>query len=203
MQEFETWPYSFLGAPGRSRYIFMLFLFGLPALTWTGCGGGTVGTPVRNLVSVAVQPGNGEATAPTGTLPFTATGTFDQPPTTQDNLSAHWSSSDTTIAAIDSNTGTATCVGVGGPVTITALSGEKQGTAQLTCLASTNGASGNCAYQCPSTRCPALTGFCSISTGNACRQVYDPGDCPQGRPAGGTATDSCDVGIDTTRTCAP
>jgi hypothetical protein len=185
----------------RSHDILIIYLFGLLALVWTGCGGGT--TPVRALVSVAVQPANGEATAPTGTSPFTATGTFDQPPTTQDNLSAQWSSSDTTVATIDSNTGTATCVGVGGPVTITALSVEKQGTAQLTCVSSTQVGSGNCAYQCPSTRCGALTGFCSISTGGACRQVYDPGQCELGKPAGGTATDSCGVGIDTTRTCTP
>jgi len=183
------------------RLLSILLLGSLPLLD-SGCGSSN-NMPVRNLVSVAVQPPNGEATAPAGTLPFTATGTFDQPPTTEDSLMAQWSSSDPTIATVDPNTGTATCVGVGGPVTITASSGEMRGTALLTCSASTSGDSGNCAYQCPSTRCGALTGFCSVSTGGACRQVYAPGQCPVGQPAGGTATDTCGVGIDTSRTCTP
>jgi hypothetical protein len=174
------------------------FLFlGLLALSWNGCGGSS--TPSRTLLSIAVQPDNGEAVTPTGTLPFTATGTFDQPPTTQENLSAQWSSSDTTIGAIDATTGLATCVGVGGPVVITASSGVKQGTAQLTCSVSPG--SGNCAYVCGSTRCGELTGFCSSTQGNACRQVHDLKSCPIGKAAGGTATDSCGVGIDTTRPC--
>lgn len=184
----------------RTRGILNIFLFGLLALIWTGCG---EGTPVRTLVSVAVQPGNGEATAPTGTLPFTATGTFDHPPTTQENLKAEWSSSDTTVATVDPTTGLATCVSTPGPVVITASSGEKQGSAQLTCLTSRPTGCGNCVYVCGSTRCGALTGFCSNSEGGACRQVYDPGSCPVGQPAGGTATDSCGVGIDTTRSCTP
>jgi len=176
-----------------------LLLLGILALSWTGCGGNS--TPPRSLLTIAVQPRNGEATTPTGTLPFIATGTFDQPPTTQDNLNAQWSSSDTTVATVDPNTGLATCVSAGGPVVITASSGAKQGTAQLTCSASVSPGSGNCAYMCGSTRCGALTGFCSSTDGNACRQVYDLGSCPIGKPAGGTATDSCGVGIDTTRAC--
>lgn len=176
-----------------------LLLWGLLALNWTGCGGNSM--PSRTLLSMAIQPSNGEATAPTGTLPFTATGTFDQPPTTQDTLRAQWSSSDTTVATVDPNTGLATCISAGGPVVITASSGMKQGTAQLTCSASESPGSGNCAYVCGSTRCGALTGFCSSTQGNACRQVYAPGSCPVGKPAGGTATDSCGGGIDTTRAC--
>jgi hypothetical protein len=86
-----------------SRHIFNLLLLGLLALSWTGCGGNS--TPAHTLLSIAVQPGNGEATTPTGTLPFTVTGTFDQPPTTQDNLNAQWSSSDTTVATVDPNNG--------------------------------------------------------------------------------------------------
>ena len=180
-----------------SRYISNLFLLGLLALSWTGCGGNS--TPSRTLLSITVQPGNGEATAPTGTLPFTATGTFDQAPTTQENISAQWSSSDTTVATVDPTTGVATCVNVGGPVVITASSGMKQGTAQLTCSVSLG--SGNCVYVCGSTRCGALTGFCSSTQGNACRQISSPGSCPNGKPAGGMATDSCGIGIDTTRAC--
>jgi hypothetical protein len=166
------------------------------------CGGSSMSTPSRVLLSVAVQPGNGDATVPTGTLPFTATGTFSQPPTTQD-LSAQWSSSNASVAMVDPNTGVATCVGVGGPVTITAMTNGKQGTAQLTCLASPPPQSGHCVYVCGSTRCGALTGYCSGSVGGVCRQAYDPAHCPVGQPAGGTATDSCGEGIDTTRTCAP
>ena len=180
------------------RSISNLLLLGLLALTWTGCGGS--GTPTRTLLSVAVQPANAEAATPAGTAPFTATGTFDQPPMTEDNLTARWSSSDTTVATVDANTGLATCVSVGGPVVITASSGAKAGTAELTCSASLSG-SGNCVYVCGSTRCGALTGFCSITQGNACRQVSALGSCPIGKPAGGTATDSCGAGIDTTRTC--
>ena len=182
-----------------SRNISNLFLLGLLALSWTACGGNS--TPARTLLSIAVQPGNAEATTPTGTLPFTATGTFDQPPVTEDSLNVQWSSSDTTVATVDPNTGLATCVTVGGPVVITASSSAKQGTAQLTCLASRSSGSGNCVYICGSTRCGALTGFCSSTQGNACRQVYDLASCPIGQPAGGTATDSCGVGIDTTRSC--
>jgi hypothetical protein len=182
-----------------SRDISNLLLLALLALTWTGCGGSSI--PSRTLLNIAVQPGNGEATTPTGTLPFTAIGTFDQPPTTQDNLNAQWSSSDKTVATVDPTTGLATCVSVGGPVVITASSGAKQGTAQLTCSASVSPGSGHCVYVCGSTRCGALTGFCSSTQGNACRQVSALGSCPIGKPAGGTATDSCGVGIDTTRAC--
>ncbi len=180
----------------------ILGLLGLACLSfiWSGCGGG--GTPARNLVSVSVQPGIAEATAPTGTSPFTAAGTFDQKPTAEDSLTAQWSSSDPTIATIGSSSGIATCVAAGGPITITATSGQKHGTAQLTCLAAPQAGSGNCSYMCGSTRCGALTGYCSISTGNACRQVYDPAECSLGQPAGATATDSCGVGIDTSRSCS-
>jgi hypothetical protein len=184
---------------GGSRHSFNLLLLALLALNWTGCGGDSM--PARTLLRITVQPGSGEATTPTGTLPFSVTGTFDQPPTTQDNLNAQWSSSDTTVATVDPNTGLATCVSAGGPVVITASSGAKQGTARLTCLSSVTPGSGNCAYVCGSVRCGELTGFCSNTQGNACRQVYDPGSCPIGKPAGGTATDSCGVGIDTTRAC--
>jgi hypothetical protein len=185
-----------------TNMLHILGLIGLACLsfTWSGCGGGM--PAARNLLSVSVQPGVAEATAPTGTSPFTAAGTFDQAPTGEDNLTAQWSSSDPTIAMIDSSSGMATCVAAGGPITITASSGQKKGTAQLTCLAAPQAGSGNCAYMCGSTRCGALTGYCSISTGNACRQVYDPGECPTGQPAGGTATDSCGVGIDTSRSCS-
>jgi hypothetical protein len=162
-----------------------------------------VGPPARNLVSVSVDPTSAEATAPTGTSPFSATGTFDQAPTTEENLTVQWASSDPTIATVDSASGLATCIAEGGPVTITASSGKKSGTAQLTCvIASQPGSSGNCVYRCAMVRCGALTGYCSISSGNQCKQVSRPGACPPGRPAGGSGTDSCGVSIDTSRSCS-
>ena len=167
-----------------------------------GCGSSSNNSmPGRNLLTVAVQPSTAEATAPTETLPFTAVGTFDQTPTT-DNVTAQWSSSDTNIATIDASSGQAQCIAVGGPVTITGSASGKQGTAKLTCVTAPQTGSGNCVYQCPTTRCGALTGYCSVSTGGACRQVFDPSQCPLGQPAGATSTNSCGAGIDTTRTCS-
>src|SRR5690242_741326 len=167
-----------------SRYV---LLVAFCALINVGCGSSnTPDSPLaaRTLTSLAVQPGTAEATAPEGTLPFTALGTFTQAPTT-DEVTAQWSSSDTNVVTVNAATGEATCIAVGGPVIITANASQKQATAQLSCVAAPQAGSGNCTYQCPSTRCGALTGYCSISTGNACRQVYDPGRCAQGRPAGG------------------
>jgi hypothetical protein len=90
------------------------------------CGGGA-GMGLRQLVAVTVQPGNGEAIAPDGTVPFSATGTFDQAPTTQTNLPVQWASSDSNVATIDPNTGIATCLAVGGPITVTASAAGKGG----------------------------------------------------------------------------
>jgi hypothetical protein len=91
----------------------------------------------RQLIGISVQPGNGQAIAPDGTVPFSATGTFDQAPTTQANLPVQWASSDSTIATIDPNSGIATCLVVGGPVTVTASAAGRGGTihgsAALTC----------------------------------------------------------------------
>jgi Bacterial Ig-like domain (group 2) len=166
-----------------------------------GCGSGSSAGSARKLLSVSVEPTNAEATAPAGAAPFLLMGTYDQPPTTDQISSPQWSSSDPTVATIDGS-GLATCVAVGGPVTITGISGPKKSTAQLTCTSGPQGGSGNCVYQCPSTRCPALTGYCSINTGNACRQVFAGVQCPQGRSAGATGTDSCGAPVDTTRTCS-
>ena len=182
-------------------YHHFAFLVAFSAAIGVGCGSSNTPVPARSLTSLAVQPPTTEATAPTGTSPFIALGTFNQAPLT-DDVTAQWSSSDTGVATIDAATGLATCIAVGGPVTITATASQKQAAAQLTCVAAPQAGSGNCAYQCPSTRCPALTGYCSISTGNACRQAYDSVQCPIGMPAGRTATDSCGVGIDTTRACS-
>jgi Bacterial Ig-like domain (group 2) len=192
---------SFLRNQANSFHPIALLALACALFTCLGCGSGTT-PPPRTLVSISVTPASAEANEPTGTLPFTASGTFNQPPTSDDNLAVQWSSSDPTIATVDSQSGMATCVAAGGPVTITASSGQIHGTAQLNCVAESQPGSGNCAYICGSVRCGALTGYCSISTGNACRQVYDPGECPNGKPAGATATDSCGLGIDTSRPCS-
>ena len=146
------WPCS----PNRAIFpAFCSWCFSFQA----GSGAGAIAHLHAHCSSIAVQPGDAEASTPAGTAPFTATGTFDQPPMTEDNLNARWSSSDTTVATVDANTGLATCVSVGGPVVITASSNAKQGTAELTCSSSVSTGSGNCVYLCGSTRCGALSGL--------------------------------------------
>lgn len=82
---------------------------------FAGCGGGTgSGVPPRALISVSVQPASAEATAPTGTAPFTANGTFDQAPTTKENLTVQWASSDSATATIDASSGLATALQTAG-----------------------------------------------------------------------------------------
>jgi uncharacterized protein YjdB len=100
------------------------------------CGGSSM-TP-HQLIAIAVSP-TGAGANQGDTVPFTATGTFAQPPTTQTNIPAQWTSSDTTTATVNPSTGAATCVGVGGPITITAsaagIAGNLQSTGELTCAA--------------------------------------------------------------------
>jgi Bacterial Ig-like domain (group 2) len=91
------------------------------------CGGGA-GMGLRQLVAITVQPGNGQAIEPGGTVSFTATGTFDQAPITQTDLHAEWASSDSSVVTIDPNTGIATCLAVGGPISVTASAAGKGGT---------------------------------------------------------------------------
>lgn len=120
----------------------------------SNCGGGNFPpagptAPSRQLISVAVQPAN--ALAVQGeTFPFTATGTFDQAPTTQTNFSAQWTSSDTNVATINA-TGVATCVGVGNPVTINASSAGKNGTVQASATLSCQIPLGNAIQADPNT----------------------------------------------------
>jgi hypothetical protein len=106
------------------------------------CGGGTpIGVGTRQLIGVSVQPGSGQAVAPNGTVTFSATGTFDQAPTTQSSLPAQWASSDSNVASIDPTTGIATCLAAGGPITVTASAAGKggmlHGSGTLTCQLST------------------------------------------------------------------
>jgi hypothetical protein len=166
------------------------------------CGGPSSFPPTRRLISIAVQPNNADALAPNGTLPFSATGIFDQPPTTETNLPAQWVSSDSPVATVDPNSGLATCVAVGGPITITATAAGKTASATLTCSSSPP-RSGNCVYVCGSTRCGELTGYCESSGSGACRQGYDPVHCQPGQPAKSPGTDSCGAGVDTESSCTP
>jgi hypothetical protein len=109
-----------------------------------GCGGGgapPIGVGPRELIGVTVQPGSGQAIAPNGTVTFSATGIFNQAPSTQPSLPVQWASSDSNIATIDPTTGVATCLVVGGPITMTASAAGKggplHGSGTLTCQLST------------------------------------------------------------------
>ena len=88
--------------------------------------GGSTPVPARQLVAIRVQPSNGDAVAPSGTIPFVASGTFDQAPTTEDGLAVEWSSSDPSVATIDAASGMASCAAIGGPVTIKASQAPKR-----------------------------------------------------------------------------
>jgi hypothetical protein len=97
------------------KYLFTLVAFAGSALLFA-CGAGH-----PTIVSVQVNPQTAQATVPNGEVGFTASGTFtnnqSRELTATDGLK--WSTSDTSIATIGSNTGQATCVAVGN-VTITA-----------------------------------------------------------------------------------
>lgn len=95
-------------------------------ITLASCGGGA-SMGVRQLVAITVQPRNAQAIEPGGTVPFTATGTFDHAPITQTDLPVAWASSDSNLATIDPNTGIATCLAEGGPITMTASAAGKGG----------------------------------------------------------------------------
>jgi len=113
---------------------------GISLAMMASCGG-SVMTP-HQLVAIVVSP-SGAGANQGDTVPFSATGTFAQPPTTQTNVPAQWSSSDTGTVHVDTNSGAATCVAVGGPVTITAsaagMTETLQSTATLTCAAQGTG----------------------------------------------------------------
>lgn len=137
----------------------------------------------RRLITLTVQPANADAIAPGGTAPFTADGTFDQSPIAETNVPVQWSSSDTSVATIDSHSGVATCHVAGGPVTITASAPGKGGTVQgsgvLNCFASKPLAIGHCSVPDGST----MNGYCLGTRGGICRSAYDPTNCPVGQAA--------------------
>jgi uncharacterized protein YjdB len=88
----------------------------------------TLTVVAAHLISIAVTPATQTISAGTSQQ-FTATGTFDDG-STQLLPSVSWSSSSTSVAAVDVN-GLATGVGTG-TATITAASGSVSGTASLT-----------------------------------------------------------------------
>lgn len=118
----------------RARTILVICGLGISFSIMASCGGSSM-TP-HQLIAIAVSP-TGAGANQGDTVPFSATGTFAQAPTTQTNIPAQWTSSDTTTATVNPSTGAATCVAVGGPVTITAsaagMAGNLQSTAELTC----------------------------------------------------------------------
>lgn len=105
----------------------ILMLGGLPVLS---CGGGKSELQGRQLIGLTVQPNNASVLQG-ATFPFSATATFDQAPTSEDDFPAHWASSDSTVATIDAN-GVATCLALGGPITITGSATGKGGTVKAT-----------------------------------------------------------------------
>jgi hypothetical protein len=178
-------------------------------ISLAGCGGGaSMGQP-RQLIAVAVKPTPASA-VPGGTVTFSATGTFDQAPTTQSNLPVQWASSDSNLVTIDPGTGIATCVALGGPVNITASAAGKGGTVDgsgtLTCRARSRG-TGQCEVD-PSTK--TLTGVCIgpyPQLPNHCRVATDDAICPPGQPATSpVVTEGClppaTFDIDTATACS-
>jgi hypothetical protein len=97
------------------KYLFtFLVCAGMAVLLACGAGHPTI-------VSVNVNPQSAMGTAPGGEIGFTAVGVFANNQSRELNAAdgLKWSTSDSTIASIDSNTGQATCNAVG-MVTITA-----------------------------------------------------------------------------------
>jgi hypothetical protein len=189
--------------PSRSISCALACLISYGALLMS-CGGGSF--QPRRLIALSVLPSDAVASVP-GTLPFSATGTFDSAPTTQANVAAQWSSPDQSVATVDPNTGIATCVAAGGPISVTATASGKGGmlhsSATLTCTVSPPPLTGHCAVNGT-----ALTGACWI---NSCSTVVDAAHCPAGqRPVTAkTVVRICIPGppilttIDEGRSCGP
>jgi len=105
-------------------------------VTITAASGGVAGTGslivtggAKTLTSIAISPATATI-ALNGTQPFTATGLYSDGSTQNLTSSVTWSSSNTTLATINSS-GAASGVAQGS-VTITAASGSISGTASLT-----------------------------------------------------------------------
>ncbi len=88
--------------------------------------------PTLQTISVTPNPGS---VAVGSTVPFTATGHYSDGSTQNITTASTWSSSNTAIATIVSNTGVAKGIAAGGPITITAMDSGVSGTASLTVTA--------------------------------------------------------------------
>ena len=178
--------------------------------TLTGCGGTSSPPQPRVLLSIAVQP-NSASAIKNRYVAFSATGAFNQAPTTQTNVSATWASSDATIATVDPATGLANCVAVGGPVTISASvtsSGSmKQASASITCNPWATIPLGMCLVDSNN----ALTGqcasaqffnpkYCVVSTDNVACIPGHPSTSTQIRACGSGAT-GMNVTVDISTAC--
>jgi trimeric autotransporter adhesin len=149
---------------GWTRTVFIISGVGISLSIMASCGGSSM--TQHQLIAIAVSP-TGAGANQGDTVTFSATGTFAQAPTTQPNIPAQWTSSDTTTATINPSTGAATCVGIGGPVTITAsaagMAGTLESTGELTCAAPGTGpvklVPNSLTFACDTD----LTGSCSCS----------------------------------------
>jgi hypothetical protein len=170
----------------------------LVILMLTSCGGTSSPPQPRTLIAVAVQP-NSAMAVENREVAFSATGTFNQAPTTQTNLSASWASSDPTIATIDAASGLASCVAVGGPVTVSAsvtatTGGVQQGSGSLTCNARTTVPRGRCVVDNNNT----LSGQCAgpqLLNPKNCLITTDTATCVPGQQSTSTQTASCGIGV--------
>ena len=114
-----------------------LFIFLLPLVVISGCGGGSGGSTVaapRTLVSLAVTPANPRL-APGTSQQLSATGTFSDNTIQDLTSSVNWTSSSSSVAAID-GTGHATAE-TAGTTTIAATSGTISGSTVLTVTSAT------------------------------------------------------------------
>jgi hypothetical protein len=183
-----------------------LFVFVL----W-GCGGSNSPTPPRVLISVSVQPNSASAVKNRG-VAFSATGTFNQTPTIQAYLNAAWASSDVTIATIDPASGLASCVSVGGPVTVSAsvtaaAGGIKQSSGALTCNDWSTIPRGRCVVDSNN----VLTGQCAgpqFLFPENCSVTTDTATCSPEQQSTSTQNISCgtgptamDVAVDISTAC--
>jgi len=190
------------GLPATMSCIPWLGISVLIGMALAGCGG----REPRQLIALDVQPSNAAAVTPRGTTPFSATGTFDQAPTTQTNLTVQWASSDSSIATVAAN-GIATCVAIGAPVRVIASAAGKGGTVHdsgmLTCVAPPRSGPGHCVVPSGET---AMNGFCVGELGGLCREAYDPTNCPPGQAAISPGAEQCNPStftVDTSSSCIP
>jgi len=125
-----------MSSHGRSVLVFLVLAM-MALLTLAGCADFWVNPA---LTAITVTPLTPTITAETGTPPtcpsgsvctvqMTATGTFSDGTTSP--ITASWSSSQTTIASVNSNTALVTGVGAG-TTTITAASGTVSGSTSVT-----------------------------------------------------------------------